>query len=141
MKNKNLWAVAIVAIMLGAPILFPACKETKEERVYTQSVKITSERVSERGSLVIIESYRDSELVNSMHFIDGNGDGIIDGKSGPKEPGYWPKGWGWLDSLYDDVIVSQSKVLLTDGKIKIQGRNTHEFRVGEYECEQIRSTD
>jgi hypothetical protein len=93
MQSKNLWAIAIIVVMLGVVILFPACKGA-EERVYTQSVKITTEQVDEKGSLVIIESYRDSELMNSMHFIDGDGDGIIDGKSGPKERGYWPKGWG-----------------------------------------------
>lgn len=141
MQRKNLWAIAIVAVILGVVILFPACKGTKEERVYTQSVKITTERVDEKGRLVIIESYRDSELINSMHFIDGDGDSIIDGKSGPKERGYWPKGWGWFDDLYDDVIVGQSNVWLTDGKITLQNGNTHEFRIGEYQCEQIRSTD
>jgi hypothetical protein len=138
MHRKNLWAIAIIAIILDVVILFPACKGAKES-VYTQSVKITTEQVDEKGSLVIIESYRDSELMNSLHFIDG--DGIIDGKSGPKERGCWPKGWGWFDDLYDDVIVGQSNVWLTDGKIKIQNGTTHEFRIGEYQCEQIRSTD
>jgi hypothetical protein len=140
MHRKNLWAIAIVAVILCIVILLSACKGA-EARVYTQSVKITTEQVDEKGSLVIIESYRDSELMNSMHFIDGDGDGIIDGKSGPKERGYWPKGWGWFDDLYDDVIVGQSNIWSKDGKIKIQNGNTHEFRIGEYQCEQIRSTD
>jgi hypothetical protein len=48
---------------------------------------------------------------------------------------------GWFDDLYDDVIVGQSNVWLKDGKIKIQNGNTHEFRIGEYQCEQIRTTD
>jgi len=138
MRKKNLWALVLVILILGVVILFPACKR---EHVYTQSIKIATEKVDEKGSLVIIKSYRDSDLVNTLHFIDGDGDGTVDGKSGPKEQGYWPKGWGWLDDLYDDVVVGQSSLHITDGKITIQNGNTHEFRIGEYQCEQTTSTD
>ena len=137
--TKNLWPIAITTVMLGVLTLLLACNGSEE--AYTQSVKIATEQVNEIGSLVIIESYRDDELVNSMHFIDGDGDGIIDGKSGPKERDYWPKGWGWFDDLYEDITVGQSSLSVTDGKIKLQNGNIHEFRVGEYQCEQIGSTD
>jgi len=141
MHRKNLWTIVVLAIILCAVILFPSCKGTNEERVYSQSVKITTEQTGVNGILIIIESYRDSDLVISMFFIDGDGDGIIDGKSGPKEQGQWPKGWGWFDDLYNDVIVSQSSVLLTDDKITLKNGQAHELRLGEYQSGQITLTN
>jgi len=140
MQRKNLWTIAIVTMAIGVVILFPACG-TEEGRVYSQSVNITTERVDGQGNLAIIESFRDDELVNSMHFIDGDGDAVIDGKSGPKEPGQWPNGWGWFDDLYDDITVGESKIWVTDGKIEIQNGSVHEFRTGEYQCEKISLTE
>lgn len=104
---------------------------------HTQTIKIVVEPVNVSGLHAKIQYYRDAELVNSMHFVDGNGDGIIDGKSGPKEKGHWPKGWEWFDDLYRDVTIGHSTITLTGDKAKFQDGTTYELVTGEYECERV----
>ena len=104
---------------------------------YTQTIKVVVEPVNVSGLHAKIQYYRDTELVNSMHFVDGNGDGIIDGKSGPTEGGAWPKGWEWFDDLYRDVTIGHSTITLTGDKVKFQDGITYELVTGEYECERV----
>ena len=104
---------------------------------YTQTIKVTAEPINVSGLVTRIEYYQDRELVNSIHFIDGNGDGVIDGKSGPSEESHWPRGWEWFDDMYRDVIVGHSTIVVVGEKIKIQNRTTYEFLTGKYECEQV----
>ncbi len=133
-RRGKQYALVILGLMLViAVILFPGCSGN----AYTQTIKITAEVVNVSGLVAKIEYYRDGELVRSIHFIDGNGDSIIDGKSGPSEEGHWPKGWEWFDNLYSDVIVGHSTMAVTDAKIKIQDSNTYEFLTGEYECARV----
>jgi len=129
-KGKPYAPVILALMLIIAVILFPGCSGN----TYTQAIKITAEPVNVTGRVVKIEYYRDSELVSSIHFIDGNGDSIIDGKSGPSGEGHWPKGWEWFDNLYSDVIVGHATIEVTGEKVKIQDSNTYEFLRGEYEC-------
>ncbi len=104
---------------------------------YAQTIKVVAEPVNVSGLHAEIEYYRDAELIASMHFVDGNGDGIIDAKSGPKETGDWPRGWEWFDDLYRDVIVGHSTITLTGDKLQFQDGTTYELLTGEYECERV----
>ncbi|MFW6102807.1 MAG: hypothetical protein ACOC7M_00785, partial [Chloroflexota bacterium] len=80
------------------------------------------------------EYLRDGEVANSVHLIDGNGDGVIDGKSGPREEGNWPAGWEWFDDMYSDVVVGQTTIVLDGSKVIVTESKTYEFIVGEYQC-------
>jgi hypothetical protein len=127
--------LVIMALILAAiVVLFPGCSGHR----YTQTIKITAEPLNVSGLHTKVEYYRDAELVISIHFLDGNGDGIIDGKSGPKDEGNWPEGWEWFDDLYKDVIVGQSRITVTGEKVKLQDGISYEFLVGEYECERVK---
>jgi len=133
MCNAKLYALVVGLILVVAAVLFPGCSG----KTHAQTVKITAEPVNVTGLVVRIEYCRDGKLADSMHFIDGNGDSIIDGKSGPSGEGHWPTGWEWFDNLYNDVIVAQSTMEATGEKIKIQNSTTYEFLTGEYECATI----
>jgi len=139
MTKSKIWrgklhALVTVALILATMVaLFSGCKG--DTRI--QTIKISVEPVDGNGLLARIEYYQDSELVNSIRFVDGNGDSIIDGKSGPKEQGYWPKGWEWFDALYNDVIIGHSTIAVVDEKIEIQNSTTYKFLPGEYECGQV----
>ncbi len=122
----------VVLVMLVLSIL-PGCTE----QTYTQSIHIGVEQVNVGGILTRVEYYRSGELVNSVNLIDGNGDGVIDGKSGPAQPGNWPKGWEWFDDLYTDVTVGHSTITLAEDKVTVQNGTTYEFITGEYECERV----
>jgi len=130
MIKKPTMIALILAIVLVITI---GCRE----RTYTQTIRITIEPINVNGLISKIGYYRDRELVNSLTFIDGDGDSVIDGKSGPSAEGNWPKGWEWFDDLYNDVLVGYSTIAMVEEKIIIQNTNTHEFLPGEYECEYI----
>ena len=130
MIKKPTVIALILAILL---IIVTGCSKG----TYTQTIKITIDPVNVNGLISKIGYYRDRELVNSLTFIDGDGDSIIDGKTGPSAEGNWPKGWEWFDDLYSDVVVGHSTITMMGEKIVIQNANTHEFLPGEYECEYI----
>jgi len=127
-KPRTLVAVAWISMIL---VLFLGCSRSAS---HTQTLNVVAEPVNVVGLHAKVEYHRDAELVNSMHFIDGNGDSVIDGKSGPKEKGCWPKGWEWFDDLYSDVVVGQSTIIVVDEKIKFQDGITYELIPGNYEC-------
>ncbi len=131
MKLKMSTLVTIGVILSAIVVLFSGCNTP----AYSQTIKITAEADGVNGLLARIEYYQDSRLVNSINLIDGNGDTIIDGKSGPSKEGQWPKGWHWFDNLYHDVVVGSSTMEIAGEKIKIQATTTYEFLPGEYECE------
>jgi len=134
MWRGNYMRLVIIALILATMvILFPGCSG----HTYTQTIEITAEPLNVSGLHTKVEYYRDAELVESLHFLDGNGDGIIDGKSGPTDKGHWPKGWEWFDDLYKDVTVGHSTIMLTGEKVKLQDGISYEFLVGEYECERV----
>lgn len=132
-KGKLHALVIVVLASATTLILSSGCAGS----TYSQTIKVTAEPINVSGLVTRIEYYQDRELVNSIHFIDGNGDGVIDGKSGPSEESHWPKGWEWFDDMYRDVIVGHSTIVVVGEKIKIQNRTTYEFLTGKYECEQI----
>lgn len=119
-------------VSLGLALL-PACSG----QTHSQTIRIGVEQVNVGGIMTRVEYYRSGELLNSVNLIDGNGDGVIDGKSGPTQPGNWPKGWEWFDDLYADVTVGQSTIALTDDKVTVQDGTTYEFITGEYECQSV----
>ena len=125
---RRLVVVVGIATML---VLFLGCSKAGS---HTQTINIVAEPVNVVGLHAKVEYYRNAKLVNSMHFIDGNGDGVIDGKSGPKEKGSWPKGWEWFDDLYNDVIVGHSTIAVENEKIKFQDGVAYELIAGNYEC-------
>lgn len=139
MPKSKIWRGKLHALVTGALILvtmvalFLGCSGD----THTQTIKITVEPVDGSGLLARIEYYRGSKLVNSIRFVDGDGDSIIDGKSGPKEQGHWPKGWEWFDALYNDVIVGHSTIAIVGEKIEIQDSTTYKFLPGEYECGRV----
>jgi len=137
-KNGISWKgkllTLVVALTLAtAIILFPACSGN----TYAQAIKISVETLNISGLHIKIEYYQDNELVNSIHFIDGDGDSVIDGKSGPSEESQWPKGWEWFNDMYNSVIVGHSTITVEGEKIKVQNNTTYELLTGKYECEQI----
>ena len=119
----------VYALALGL-LLVVGCSST----TYAQTIRITSESVSVSGLFARVEYLRDGEVVNSVHLIDGNGDGVIDGKSGPVEEGVWPDGWEWFDNMYEDVVVGQSTMTFDGQKVVVTEVSEYEFIVGEYEC-------
>lgn len=123
--------------MLAGLVLTMSLPSACEPQMYSQTINISVEVVNVSGRLARVEHYRDGELVNSLNLIDGNGDGIIDGKSGPSQAGKWPKGWQWFDDLYHDVTVGYSTIEVTGDHIRIVEGNTYEFVTGKYECEHV----
>lgn len=124
---------AAVLLLAGAVVIFTGCSGP----AYSQTIRIDVESLNVGGMLTKVEYYRDGELVNSVNLIDGDGDTIIDGKSGPSEGGLWPRGWEWFDDLYRDVTVGYSTMTLAEGKVIVQNGTTYEFMTGEYECERV----
>lgn len=101
---------------------------------FSETISISAEKVNEEGLFARVEYLRDGEVANSVHLVDGNGDGVIDGKSGPREEGNWPAGWEWFDDMYSDVVVGQTTMVFDGTKVTVTESKTYEFIVGEYQC-------
>ena len=127
-NRLRLCVAACVLIVSG--LAFVAC----EAPSYAETIRIVAEPVNVAGLFARVEYLRDGELTNSVHLIDGNGDGIVDGKSGPSEQGLWPAGWEWFDAMYEDVVVGQTPLDFDGQKVVVRAESTYEFVVGEYEC-------
>ena len=119
----------ICALALGLLVLV-GCAST----AYAQTIRITAEPVNVAGLFARVEYLRDGEVVSSVHLVDGNGDGVIDGKSGPRAEGMWPDGWEWFDNMSQDVVVGQSTITFDGLKVVVREVSEYEFIVGEYEC-------
>jgi len=128
------WPTILALIIVSALVVPAGCSE----EIYSQTINVTIDPINVTGRIAKIEYYRDRELTNSIKIIDGDGDGIIDGKSGPSVEGNWPKGWEWFDDMHSDVIVGYSTITMVEGKIIIRNGTTYEFMPGEYECENVR---
>ena len=127
------WFTILALTTFAALVILTGCSE----KTYNQTINITIDTINVTGRVAKIEYYRDRELTNSINIIDGNGDSIIDGKSGPSVEGNWPKGWEWFDDMHNEVIVGYSTITMVEGKVRIQNGTTYEFLPGEYECENI----
>ena len=133
MKGKLCSLVTIVILLATVVVFVSGCTSP----AYTQTIKISVENEGVNGLLVKIVCYQDSRLASSINLIDGNGDTIIDGKSGPSKEGQWPKGWNWFDDLYRDITVGSSTIEIAGEKIRVQAGTTYEFLPGEYECVKV----
>ena len=102
--------------------------------MYSETISISAEAVNENGLFARVEYLQDGEVANSVYLVDGNGDGVIDGKSGPLEEGNWPAGWEWFDDMYSDVVVGQTTIAFDGNKVTVTETKTYEFIVGEYQC-------
>jgi hypothetical protein len=123
-----------LGLLIASVLLVASASIGCDTPSYAQTIRIVAEPVNAAGLFAKIEYLRDGELTNSVHLIDGNGDGIIDGKSGPSEEGLWPVGWEWFDAMYADVVVGQTPMGFDGQKVVVTESSTYEFIVGEYEC-------
>jgi len=117
--------VALVLVVLGAA----GCGRAP----HSESMRITAENINSEGLFARVEYLRDGDVINSVHLVDGDGDGVVDGKSGPKTAGNWPLGWEWFDHMYTDAVVGQTVVSFDGLKVFVEATKTYEFVVGEYE--------
>lgn len=104
-----------------------------EKSTYSQRIRITAETMNVNGLFAKVEYLRDGKVVNSVHLVDGDGDGVIDGKSGPRAGGTWPVGWQWFDDMYADTVVGETVISFDEQKIVVKASKTYEFVTGEYE--------
>ena len=124
---RRLLFVSLLCAMLGAVLC--GC----EGGTHHEAMLITAEVVNVDGLFVKVQYLRDGKLANSVHLVDGDGDGVVDGKSGPKAGGSWPVGWSWFDDLYKDTIVGETTISFRDQKIVVSTTRMYEFMAGEYE--------
>ncbi|MCD6567305.1 MAG: hypothetical protein J7K94_01000 [Dehalococcoidia bacterium] len=131
LPGKLLPVVMSLLLLATMAISLPGCSG----KAYTQTLKITAEPVNVSGLVTKVEYYQDGELTNSLIFIDGNGDKVIDGKSGPSKQNCWPNGWEWFDDMYAEVTVEHSTMETVGNKVRIQASsNTYDLLPAEYEC-------
>lgn len=121
------------AALLCALVLAVAAAAGCEKSTYSQRIRITAESMNVDGLFAKVEYLRDGKVVNSVHLVDGDGDGVIDGKSGPKAGGTWPVGWQWFDDMYTDTVVGETVISFDEQKIVVKASKTYEFMTGEYE--------
>ncbi len=127
--RRTPWLVVFLAVCISL-VATAGCDSSAQAR----TIRITSAPVNVTGLFARVEYLRDGKVVNAVHLIDGNGDGVVDGKSGPKDDGNWPDGWQWFDAMYQDATVGQTTVAFDGQKVTVTAGNTYEFIVGEYEC-------
>ena len=133
-KGNSSWIRRVcVAVLLCALSVVALAATGCEKSTYSQRIRITAETMNVDGLFAKVEYLRDGKVVNSVHLVDGDGDGIVDGKSGPKAGGTWPVGWQWFDDLYTDTVVGETTISLDEQKVVVKAAKTYEFMVGEYE--------
>ncbi len=126
--------VALVGMLALAAGVLAGCDTT----TYSQTIRIVAEPMNVDGLFARVEYLQDGKVVNSVHLVDGDGDGIIDGKSGPKSQGNWPAGWLWFDNMYADTVVGETEISFDGQKVVVTAESTYEFVVGEYEVRPVR---
>jgi hypothetical protein len=104
-----------------------------EQTTYSQRIRIVADPMNAGGLFAQVEYLRDGKVANSVHLVDGDGDGVIDGKTGPKSGGTWPVGWQWFDNMYDDTVVGETRIAFDGQKVVVTAEKTYEFVVGDYE--------
>jgi hypothetical protein len=128
-RLRRIGTIALLGVLGVALPFSTGCERTP----YSEAIRIVAEKVNVEGLFVRVEYLRDGKVVNSVHLIDGDGDGVIDGKSGPKTAGNWPLGWEWFDDMYTDAAVGQTVVSFDGQKVFVEATKTYEFVVGQYE--------
>lgn len=122
-------AVVVLACLLALAAVPTGCEST----AHSERIRITAESMNADGLFAKVEYLRDGKIANSVHLVDGDGDGVVDGKSGPKAGSSWPAGWQWFDDMYDDTVVGQTVVSFDGQKVVVTAARTYEFIAGEYE--------
>ncbi len=125
----RLGVLALACMLVSMVMAAAGCGQT----TYAQTIRVTAESMNANGLFAKVEYLKDGKVVNSVHLVDGDGDGIIDGKSGPKSMGNWPAGWQWFDDMYEDAVVGQTTIAFDGEKVVVEAGKTYEFIVGEYE--------
>lgn len=120
---------ALVCLLVVMVVTTVGCNST----TYSQTIRITAETMNVDGLFAKVEYLRDGKVANSVHLVDGDGDGVIDGKSGPKAGGTWPVGWQWFDDMYEDTVVGETAISFDGQKVVVKAAKTYEFVAGEYE--------
>jgi len=128
-STRRIGTVALMCALVLALTAAAGC----ESSTYSQRICITAESMNVDGLFAKVEYLRDGKVVNSVHLVDGDGDGVIDGKSGPKAGGTWPVGWQWFDDMYADTVVGETVISYDEQKIVVKASKTYEFMTGEYE--------
>lgn len=128
-STRRIWTAVLLCALVLAVGVAAGCEST----TYSQRIRITAESMNVDGLFAKVEYLRDGKVVNSVHLVDGDGDGVIDGKSGPKAGGTWPVGWQWFDDLYSDTVVGETVISFDEQKIVVKASKTYEFMTGEYE--------
>ena len=119
----------LLCVALLASVVLAGCDST----AYSQTIRITAEPMNVDGLFARVEYLKDGKVENSVHLVDGDGDGVIDGKSGPSSEGNWPDGWRWFDRMYQDTVVGETEISFDGQKVIVTAESTYEFVVGEYE--------
>lgn len=122
-------AIMLLCVALLASGLLVACDST----AYSQTIRITAETMNVDGLFARVEYLKDGKVENAVHLVDGDGDGVVDGKSGPRSEGNWPDGWLWFDRMYQDTVVGETEISFDGQKVIVTAESTYEFVVGEYE--------
>jgi len=122
-------AAIVVACLLALTVVTAGC----ETAARSERIRITAESMNADGLFAKVEYLRDGKIANSVHLVDGDGDGVVDGKSGPKTGGTWPDGWQWFDDMYEDTVVGQTVMSFDGQKVVVSAAKTYEFVTGEYE--------
>ncbi len=128
-SGRHLHLTALLCVVVLSLVGLLGCETT----AYSQSVRIVAEPMNVDGLFARIEYLRDGRVINWVHLVDGDGDGVIDGKAGPKADGNWPAGWLWFDDLYRDTVVGETTMSFDGQKVVVTASSTYEFVVGEYE--------
>lgn len=128
-STRRVCTMALLCALVVAVAAAAGC----EKSTYSQRIRITAESMNVDGLFAKVEYLRDGKVVNSVHLVDGDGDGVIDGKSGPKAGGSWPVGWQWFDDMYADTVVGETVIAFDEQKIVVKASKTYEFMTGEYE--------
>lgn len=123
------YAFALMCALAFAVAALSGCSDT----TYAQTIRVTAETMNDNGLFARVEYLKDGKVVNSVHLVDGDGDGVIDGKAGPKSAGNWPVGWQWFDNMYEDAIVGQTVISFDSQKVVVESAQKYEFIVGEYQ--------
>jgi len=118
-----------VACLLTLAVMAVGC----ETAAHSEKIRITAESMNADGLFAKVEYLRDGKVANSVHLVDGDGDGVVDGKSGPRTGGTWPAGWVWFDDMYEDTVVGQTVMSFDGQKVVVTAAKTYEFVAGEYE--------
>ncbi len=125
--TRRILYIAVIIVVLAVAGGTAGCDTT-----HPGTIRIVAEPMHDDGLFVQVEYLQNGNLANSVRLVDRDGDGVVDGKSGPRRTGNWPPGWVWFDSMYEDAAVGQTTISFDGDKVVVTATNMYEFLVGEY---------